>query len=269
MTLEAAPARPGIDLRVALGVVLALLVVTLALVSLAWTPHGTSLLTPLAEPDAAHWIGTDAIGRDVASLLMSATLTTLLLAVFGTLASLFVGVPLGAALAILRPAASLTTHAIAMLPPALLIGMMISGLGAPANLTIFLGIALPGATIAGIITRRLLAPLWHRDYVIAARLAGLRPLAAAQRHVLPRLLPQLAALGFELLAVAILVEVSLSFAGLGVLPPGVSLGLMLREALQFMTIRPLLVLAPGAVAVATALALMLAASGLRGARPAA
>jgi len=266
MTLEAAPARPGIDLRVALGAVLALLVTGLALVSLAWTPHGAALLTPLAEPDAIHWIGTDATGRDVVSLLMSATLTTLLLAIFGTLASLFLGIPVGAALAILRPATPLSAHAVAMVPPALLIGMVVSGLGAPANLSIFLGIALPGTVIAAVITRQVLAPLWQRDYVTAARLAGLRPLAAAQRHVLPRLLPQLAALGLELLAIAILVEVSLSFAGLGVLPPGASLGLMLREAQQFMAIRPLLMLVPGAVAVATALALMLAASGLRGAR---
>jgi len=267
MTLEAAPRRAIIDLRVAFGAALALLVVTLALVSLAWTPHGAKLLTPLAEPDAAHWLGTDAIGRDVASLLMSATLTTLLLAMFGTLASLFIGVPVGAALAILRPASSLTTHAVAMLPPALLIGMVVSGLGAPANLTIFLGAVLPGMVIASIIARRALAPLWHRDYVTAARLAGLRPLAAAQRHVLPGLLPQLAALALELLAVSILVEASLSFAGLGISPPGASLGLMLREAQQVMAVRLLLVLAPGAVVLGTVLALMLAATGLRGVRP--
>lgn len=265
MSLEAAPARPGIDLRVIFGATPALLVVALALVSLAWTPHGAALLTPLAEPDAAHWIGTDAAGRDAASLLMSATLTTLLLALFGTLASLFIGVPVGVALAVLRPAGALTSHAVAMLPPALLIGMVASGLGASANLTIFLGIAVPGVIIAGIITRHLLVPLWQRDYVLAARLAGLRPLATAQRHVLPCLWPQLAALALELLAISILVEVSLSFAGLAILAPGASLGLMLREAQQFMAIRPLLVLAPGAVAVATALALMLAATGLRGA----
>jgi peptide/nickel transport system permease protein len=266
MTLEAASPRSAIDLRVLLGATLAVVIAVLALVSLAWTPHGAASLTPLAEPDASHWIGTDAIGRDGISVLMAATLTTLLLSVFGTLASLFVGIPLGAALALRLPPTDRTARAIAMLPPALLIGMLISGLAAPANLTLFLAIALPGTVVAAITTRHVLAPLWHRDYVTAARLAGLRPLAAAQRHVLPRLLPQLAALGLELLAVAVLIEVSLSFAGLGVLSPGTSLGLMLRDAQQFMAIRPLLILVPGAVAVITSLALMLAASGLAGAR---
>lgn len=267
MTAEAAPAvRRGINPSVVLGATLAVLIAILALVSLAWTPHGTALLTPLAEPDATHWIGTDATGRDGASVLMASTLTTLLLATFASLGSLIVGIPAGAALALLRPPSHVTAHAIAMLCPALLIGMVVSGLAAPANLTIFLAIALPGVVVAALITRQALAPLWNRDYVTAARLAGLRPLAAAQRHVLPRLLPQLGALALELLAVAILIEVSLSFAGLGVLPPGASLGLMLREAQQFMAIRPLLVLVPGAVAAITALALLLAASGLRGAR---
>jgi len=266
MSLDVAPQRSGIDLRIVLGVALAFVIAVLALVSLAWTPHGAANLTPLAEPDINHWIGTDAAGRDGVSMLMAATLTTLLLAVFGTLASLFVGIPIGVALALRLPPTGRTAHAIGMLPPALLIGMMVSGLAAPANLTLFLAIALPGAVVAAIITRRVLAPLWRRDYVTAARLAGLRPLAAGQRHVLPRLLPQLGALGLELLAVAILIEISLSFAGLGILPPGASLGLMLREALQFMAIRPLLILVPGAVAVVTALALMLAASGLRGVR---
>ncbi|HEV2518955.1 MAG TPA: ABC transporter permease subunit [Devosia sp.] len=266
MTLEAAAPRPGIDLRVLLGVAFALAVAVLALVSLGWTPHGAASLTPLAEPDASHWIGTDAAGRDGTSVVMAATLTTLLLAVFGSLASLFVGIPIGVALALRLPPSRHTAHAVGMLPAALLIGMVVSGLAAPANLTLFLAIALPGAVVAASVTRRVLAPLWQRDYVTAARLAGLRPLAAAQRHVLPRLLPQLAALALELLAVAILVEVSLSFAGLGVLPPGASLGLMLREAQQFMAIRPLLILVPGAIAAGTALALMLAASGLRGAR---
>jgi peptide/nickel transport system permease protein len=266
MTVDLAPARPGLNASVVLGAALVAIIAVLALVSIAWTPHGAAVLAPLAEPDAIHWIGTDAIGRDGTSVLMAATLTTLLLAVFGTLASLFVGIPIGAALAVLRPPTQRTAHVIGMLPPALLIGMVVSGLAAPANLTVFLAIALPGVVVAAVITRQALAPLWHRDYVTAARLGGLRPLAAAQRHVLPRLLPQLGALGLELLAIAILIEVSLSFAGLGVLPPGASLGLMLRESQQFMAVRPLLALVPGAVAVVTALALMLAASGLRGAR---
>jgi hypothetical protein len=66
--------------------------------------------------------------------------------------------------------------------PALLIGMVVSGLGAPANLThVPGGVALPGAVVASraSLARRALAPLWQRDYVTAAR--PRRPSAAGRR----------------------------------------------------------------------------------------
>lgn len=264
MTAEAAasPSRP-FDLRFVAGIAVTAAITLLGLVSLAWTPYGGAVLTPLAEPDTAHWLGTDAAGRDGVSTLMPAILNTLLLAWLGSVVSLLIGVPIGIALALRLGPPRHTAHAIAILPPAIAIGIIASGLAAPANLTIVLAIAIPGIIVAAAVTWEILAPLWVRDYVTSARLAGLGPLSAAQRHVVPRLLPQLAALGLELVAAAILIELSLSFAGLGVLPPGTSLGLMLKQAQQFLMLRPLLVIVPGAVAVLAALALMLAARGLR------
>lgn len=268
MTAEVAgpPPRASIDTRIVAGVAVTTVVALLALVSLAWTPHGGAVLSPLAEPDATHWIGTDAAGRDGIATLMAATLTTLLLAWVASLVSLLIGVPAGIAMAVWLGPAQRTAHATAMLPPALAIGMVVAGLGAPANLTIALSIAAPGIVVAAAITRQLLAPIWASDFVTAARLAGLSPLSTAQRHVAPRLLPQVAALWLDLAAAAILIEISLSFAGLGVLPPGTSLGLMLRQSQQFLMVRPLLVIVPGTVAVVTALALLLAAKGFREAR---
>jgi peptide/nickel transport system permease protein len=108
-----------------------------------------------------------------------------------------------------------------------------------------------------------MAPVLAADYVAAARLAGLGWLGAGQRHVVPMVLPGLVALGMELLAAAMLIEVTLSFAGLGVDGAGLSLGTMLRDGQQLAQARPLLVVAPGAVAVVTALALLIAAGGLR------
>jgi ABC-type dipeptide/oligopeptide/nickel transport system permease subunit len=70
-------------------------------------------------------------------------------------------------------------------------------------------------------------------------------------------------------AAALLVELTLSFAGLGVDGTGLSLGTMLRDGQQLAQVRPLLVVAPGAVAVLTILALLVAASGLREGRDAA
>lgn len=259
-------------LQASAGMAFAAIVALLALASLVWTPQGAVPVAavPLAEPDATHWLGTDTAGRDVVSGLMTATLTTLLLAGFASLVSLLVAVPLGTALA-LRFGGGVARQAmlVGIVPAALCIGAICSGLQMPAALVVFLAVGLPGAVAATIAARQVMAPALEADYVSAARLAGLGWLGAAQRHVVPRVLPRFIALGLELLAAAMLVEVTLSFAGLGVSEGGISLGSMLREGQQLAQVRPLLVVAPGAVAVLTALALLLAAGGLREGRDAA
>ncbi len=265
MTIEAsyAPPRPRLSIALLAGGTVATAITLAALVSLFWTPLAGVGFTPLAEPDAVHLLGTDPSGRDVLSLLMPSTFGTLILAVFGTLLSLFVAVPVGVLLAI-RNGDTRDAPAGLVIPAGIIVGLVVSGLGAVGNLTAILSIALPGIVFVAIGTRHALAPLWRRNYVAAARIAGLTRVAAAQRHVLPQLLPQLGAMAVDLLALAILIELSLSFAGLGALTPGTSLGLMLLEAQQFSLARPMLVIAPGAVALALVLALRLVAFGLRG-----
>jgi peptide/nickel transport system permease protein len=253
-------------LQAGAGIALVATIALLALVSLVWTPHGGAVGSrmALAEPSATHWLGTDHTGRDLVSALMSATLMSLLLAWFATLVSLVVGIPLGALLAA-RLGASGTRQLVlvGILPAALCLGAIFGGLRVQSTLSVFLAIGLPGAIAATVAAQTIMAPVLAADYVAAARLAGLGWLGAGQRHVVPMVLPGLVALGMELLAAAMLIEVTLSFAGLGVDGAGLSLGTMLRDGQQLAQARPLLVVAPGAVAVVTALALLIAAGGLR------
>jgi len=253
-------------LQAGTGIALVAIIALLALISLVWTPHGglAGSGIPLAEADAAHWLGTDQTGRDVVSALMSATLMSLLLAWFATLVSLVIGIPLGTLLAVrLGEGATRQSMLVGILPAALCLGAIFGGLGVQSTLSVFLAIGLPGAVAATVASRAIMAPVLAADYVAAARLAGLGWLAAGQRHVMPMAMPWLIALGLELLAAAILVEVTLSFAGLGVDGAGLSLGTMLRDGQQLASVRPLLVVAPGMVALVTALALLVGAGGLR------
>ncbi len=263
--MSATSARRG-RLQAGAGIALVGFIALLALASLVWTPHGgvAGGSTALAEPGATHWLGTDQSGRDVVSALMSATLMSLLLAWFATLVSLVVGIPLGALLAArLGPGAARQLVLVGILPAAIGLGAIFGGLRMQSTLSVFLAIGLPGAVAATVAARTIMAPVLAAEYVAAARLAGLGWLGAGQRHVVPMVLPGLVALGLELLAAAMLIEVTLSFAGLGVDGAGLSLGTMLRDGQQLAQARPLLVVAPGAVAVVTALALLVAASGLR------
>ena len=253
-------------LQAGTGIALVLIIALLALISLVWTPHGgvAGSATPLVEPGAVHWLGTDQTGRDVVSALMSATLMSLLLAWFATLVSLLIGIPLGALLAARFGAGVLRQLVlVGILPAALCLGAIFGALRVQSTLSVFLAIGLPGGVAATVASRAVMAPVLAADFVAAARLAGLGWLGAGQRHVVPMVLPRFVALGLELLAAAMLIEVTLSFAGLGVDGTGLSLGTMLRDGQQLAQARPLLVLAPGAVAMVTALALLIAASGLR------
>jgi peptide/nickel transport system permease protein len=253
-------------LQASAGMALVAIILLLAVISLVWTPHGgvTASSVPLAEPGATHWLGTNQTGRDVVSALMSATLMSLLLASFATLVSLVIGIPLGGLLAARLgsgPARQLVL--VGILPAALCLGTILAGMQVPSTLSVFLAIGLPGAVAATVASRMIMAPVLAADYVAAAKLAGLDWLGTGQRHVVPMVLPQLTALALELLAVAMLVEVTLSFAGLGVDGAGLSLGTMLRDGQQLAQARPLLVVAPGGVAMVTALAMLVAAGGLR------
>ncbi len=252
-------------LQAGTGIALAATIALLALVSLVWTPHGgVAAGTPLAEPGASHWLGTDQAGRDLVAALMSGTLMSLLLAWFATLVGMVVGIPLGALLAARLGAGERRQLVlVGLLPPALCLGAILGALQVQSTLSVFLAIGVPGAVAAALASRAILAPVLAEDYVAAARLAGLGWLAAVQRHVVPTALPALVALGLELLAAALLVEVTLSFAGLGVDGTGLSLGTLLRDGQQLAQARPLLVIAPGAVAVVTSLALLVGANGLR------
>lgn len=269
MTAELAldpPRRPPINWLLALALVLVAAFVLPALAALFWTPFGNTTSTPLTQPDATHWLGTDAVGRDLVSLLMLSLLSSLLFAWFSTLVALLLAVPAGILVALRLDHDGPDLSPLALPALALAVGLVVSGLGAPDNLTVILGIVLPGFVVTTSSVARAFRPCWQRDYVTSARLAGLSSFSAAQRHVLPSFLPGLSAIGLDLLAAALLIEVTLTFAGLGILPPGASLGLVLRDGQQFLALRPLLVIAPGLVAIGAALAFMLAASGLRGGR---
>ncbi len=259
----APPARPPFDWQLLAGLAVVALVALSALLSLFWTPHAGAAAATLAEPDLIHWLGTDAEGRDVLSSLMSAMLGSLSLAAFATLVCLFIGIPIGTIIALRYEGEVPAVPTLSLPAAALAIALVVSALDAPGNLTVILAIVLPGlpATVQLVVAS--LRPLWRLDFVTSARLAGLSAFSTAQRHVVPRLLPPLVATAFELLAVALLIEVMLAFAGLGTLPPGTSLGLMLRDAQQFLTIRPLLVIAPGLVTTIAALALLLVAARCR------
>ncbi len=103
----------------------------------------------------------------------------------------------------------------------------------------------------------------EEEYVQAAKAIGARDLRVILRHVLPNALPPLIVMGSISLAIAILVEATLSFLGLGTQPPTPSWGRMLNEARGFMQLAPWMAIFPGFAIALTVFALNVFGDGLR------
>ncbi len=251
------------------GLLLTGLLVMVALVSVWWTPVAPDemdLEAMLAEPSAAHWLGTDAFGRDVGSLLMQGAQASLLAGVIAVGIGLGAGLLLGL-LAAARPgrlsAAIMRTADFMLAFPALLMAIM---------LTAVFGAGLTNAIVAvGIynipsfvrITRAAAAGVWSREYALAARGCGLSGWQITRRHVLPNILPLLLVQATVRFAVAILAEAALSFLGFGVQPPQPSWGRMLADAQPVLFEAPLQALWPGLAIMLAVLGLNLLGDGLR------
>lgn len=270
MTDRASPAArtPLFHARLRIGAVLALLLLLAGFVSIVWTPYPVDQLNPAAQmqdPGAGHLLGTDAVGRDLLSMAMKGILTSFVVAAVAVGIGLFVGVPLGVAAAgggVWVERILLGSSGFFISLSALGMAVVFAALTGPSALNAMLAIGLFNSAVIARETHDALVPYRGRDHIAASRLAGLNGWELVRRHVLPRVLPSLAAIAISQLAIGVLLEAGLSFVGLGS-QAGSSLGLMLRDAQSVMLTEPLLVIVPGAALWLVALSLALVAGGIR------
>jgi len=250
------------------GVFLSLLFLLLGFFSVVWTPYPVEALNvgaAMQDGSAAHWFGTDTLGRDVLSLVMKGILTSFVVAGVAVVIGALVGLPLGLAAATWRGPFDWLARGIIdyfSLLPALLLAILFATAFAPSALGIMAVIGI--ANVAAF--TRAMRNGWQAEsrpaYIVSARLAGLAGWDLVRRHMLANLVPLLVATALAQLSAGILAEAALSYLGLGVQSPATSLGLILREAQSYALLRPALMLIPGLVVVALALALRLVARGV-------
>ncbi len=211
----------------------------LALVAPMLAPHApTDQLDPLLlatrPPSSAHLLGTDSFSRDVLSRLLHGAGVSLGIATTAVLLSLSLGTLVGATAAlaggVIDAALMRATDVALAFPRVLLVLLMASLLGpmpAPV-LAVLLGATgwMLSARLVRLETRRLLVTA----HVRGARALGLRPPVLWWRHILPALLPSLAAAATIAFAAAIPLEAGLSYLGLGVQPPAPSWGNIIADA---------------------------------------
>ena len=251
------------------GALLSSLVVAAALLSLVWTPWppgDIDVMRKLQPPSAAHWLGTDAFGRDVVSLLLAGARNSLLV---GTVA-VAVGLVFGTALGLLASARRgwveeaimrLTDFTFAF--PALLSAIMMTAVFGPGIVVSIVAIGLFYVPVFARITRGSANAVWSREFVLAARAAGRGRMRITLEHVLPNIASVLIVQGTVHFALAILAEAALSYLGLGTQPPQPSWGRMLNDAQALLFQAPRLAVFPGIAIAVAVLGLNLLGDGLR------
>ncbi|SEF18306.1 dipeptide/oligopeptide/nickel ABC transporter permease/ATP-binding protein [Jiangella alba] len=207
-----------------------------------------------------HPLGTDALGRDILLRVLVATRYSLGLALLATAICVVVGVVLGVLPAVLgRRTGRLVTAAVnlAVAFPGLLLALffaVIFGVGARGAV---LAIGLAGAPSFARLVQTNVAAVSGRDYVAAARVAGVGRFRLITRHLLPNVGEPLVVNATVLAGGALLAFAGLSFLGLGVQPPAYDWGRLLGEGLDRIYINPAAALAPGVAVVVAGLAFTL------------
>jgi peptide/nickel transport system permease protein len=252
-----------------LGAILVALLISAAALSLIWTPYPPAALDipdKLMAPSAAHWLGTDALGRDVVSELLAGARVSLLVGVIAVGIGLIFGVALGL---IAASAKGLVEDAIMKFCdftfafPALLMAILLTATYGPGVVNAILAIGIANVPIFAKLTRATANGVLAREFTLAARAAGRGPLGIAFDHVLPNVAPALIVQATIQFAIAILAEAALSYLGLGAQPPLASWGRMLADAQAWMFTAPRLAIFPGLAVALSVFGLNLLGDGLR------
>ncbi|MCC6853444.1 MAG: ABC transporter permease [Comamonadaceae bacterium] len=244
-----------------------------ALVSLFWSPYPVAEIdipSKLQPPSAAHWLGTDSLGRDIASQLLVGAQNSILVGVIAVGIGLAVGVTLGCLASASRADGRGWIEELVMRAsdftfafPALLSAIMLTAIYGPGLVMSIVAIGIFNIPVFARIARGSANAVWAREFVTAARAAGKGPLAITRDHVLPNIASPLIVQASISFATAILAEAALSYLGLGTQPPRPSWGRMLNEAQTQMFQAPLLAVYPGLAIMASVLGLNLIGDGLR------
>ncbi|MEO0466446.1 MAG: ABC transporter permease subunit [Pseudomonadota bacterium] len=254
---------------VASMVVLSIIVVIAAFGPMLWVHDSTTQSTLIKiAPTTENWhiLGTDYLGRDYLARLMIALRISLLVGVIATIVSLVIGVTWGATAGFIGGRVDNVMMRIVdvlyALPFIFFVILLITVFGR----NIFLIFAAIGAiewlTMARIVRGQTLA-IKSREFIEAARAAGVPRVAMIRRHILPNVIGPVAVYVTLTIPVVILAESFLSFLGLGVNEPLTSLGVLISDGANELRDRPWMLIIPASTMAVTLLALNFLGDGLR------
>jgi peptide/nickel transport system permease protein len=249
-------------------VVLALFIAAAVLAPLIapYDPNAQTWTAVRRAPSAAHWFGTDDVGRDVLTRVIYGARASLMAGIVSVGIALAIGVPLGLVAGYLGGFVDALLGRItdAMLAcPFLILAIALAAFLGPSLRNAMIAIGITTTPILLRLTRGQVMAVKVEDYVEAARAVGNPRWRIAIFHILPNILPALLVQATLSIAAAIIAEAALSFLGLGQQPPAPSWGSMLNSAQRFLVNAPWMAVWPGLAIFLTVLSLNLLGDGLR------
>jgi peptide/nickel transport system permease protein len=279
VTVQALPARRRLPAFRHLATLLGALIVGAALLVAIFAPYLTPhdpfaqdlnlrLIPPVwmdgSQP--THLLGTDQIGRDYLSRLIYGTRISLLIGVLTVITSGLIGITLG----IIGGFYGGRTDDIVMFLitcrlsiPLILVALTVVALVSSSLAVVILTLGLLLWDRFAVVARTTTMQVRNLDYIAAAQAAGASRVHILVREVLPNIANHLVVVATLEMALAILLEASLSFLGLGVPPPLPSWGLMIAEAKEYMFFTPWVIMTPGVTLFVLVLGINLLGDGLR------
>ncbi|HEU0062920.1 MAG TPA: ABC transporter permease [Hyphomicrobiaceae bacterium] len=230
------------------------------------SPTDMDMLERRAPPSAAHWLGTDRLGRDMLARLIHGARISLTVAILAPLIGLLVGGALGILAGYFRgPVETVVVGGVDVLlafPPLVLALAITAYLGQTvAHLTYIIGIlSIPAFTR---VARAATLSLASREFILAARAMGATEARILLRELLPNVILPLMAFFLLAIAVTIVVEGALSFLGLGVPPPAPSWGGMIGEGRESLEAAPRIAFLPALFMFVTVLSFNVVGDTLR------
>jgi len=245
------------------------IVILAALISLFYLPddpYTTNSATKLVAPSSSHIFGCDHEGRDILSRAMAGARPTIIISLLGVTLALGLGMVIGSAAGhfggLIDSALMLISDSIMAFPGILLALVFIAviGKGLPG---IILGLGIVFAPSYARIFRTGIRQLKEREYILLARLIGVKTPRLLWVHLFPGLIPQLAPAVVVGIANMALAEAGLSYLGQGVQIPDPSLGNMLMEGQSFVTTAPWTIIFPSLFLIFYVIGLYFFSEGIR------
>ncbi len=199
-------------------------------------PMSTNVLIRLLPPSLAHLFGTDDLGRDILSRVIAGARLTISIGVTASFVGSIVGTLVGIISGYLGGKTDMAVQRIMdmmMAFPSLVLAIAIMAVLGGSVQNVILAIAIPMIPRSNRISRSIAVSIREFVFIEAAKAVGVPPARIIFRHVLPNCVAAYLIVISTSLGVAILIEASLSFLGLGVPPPHPSWGRSLNEAIPF------------------------------------